>query len=114
MLKLYPFSPNPPVFIHVHSCSIFSSFFLGCFSSVNHPNHTAPHRCGGRCGGGAFAIAEWQVFGVPAENLAQGIVPSGSSDSKWGRFAVTWTTYDDLKGCRKDLKSEFFGNPTIF
>jgi len=40
-----------------------------------------------RCGGGAFAIAEWQVFGVPAENLAQGIVPSGSSDSKWGRFA---------------------------
>eukprot|EP00435_Cladocopium_sp_Y103_P031831 s749_g8.t1 len=40
-----------------------------------------------RCGGGAFAIAEWQIFGVPAENLAQGIVPTGSSDSKWGRFA---------------------------
>lgn len=27
----YPFPPNPPVFIHVHSCSIFSSFFWGVF-----------------------------------------------------------------------------------
>ena len=71
--------------------TVFAQNFFTSFPEKTGQNTPHQPASSGRCGGGAFAIAEWQIFGVPGENLAQGIVPSGSSDSKWGRFAATWT-----------------------